>query len=898
MSASFTDLVAMAQLGDEEFRQFTRAQCLECTRTYFRSRWNEVRERHAHGESGANVVRQLSELADTIVRGSVVFSLHFTNAGRGTLARVAICALGGYGRSELCPSSDLDVGILTEGRINNDIQRFCQFLTTFLWDIGFHVGSTFHTVSEALALAKKDPEVFTTYAQARIVAGDNAVFARLTLRLSELQFKQGERALAHVRQRVVPGQLPPALADLYGPEPNVKESVGGLRDFHTGLWMIYLGRGLRSLDEVVGLGLMSPEEHLDLLEGLDFMLRVRNELHFQSGRDENTLTYDLQHHVARKFDYGEDPVKALDRFMKDYYGAARRLRAFLEVAARICENAPGRKDAESTPEPEDIVVRDGALYAGIHDRNWFVENPPRLMRIFYESARRGVPLSKQTERLVSWSLQQVGDSLQSSDLVRHFFVAILGKPLRAGAVLRQMSVCGLLAAYLPEFGAVQDVVRYEDFHHYPVDEHTLRAIEAVAEIPAMEGSVSRLLERVLQHTADPYVLVLAILLHDLGKAEGETHVAEGMRLAQVICGRIGLPPEATDRVSFLVEHHLDMNHIAMYRDTDDPDIIRKFAEMVKSADRLGMLLLLSYADLSAVAPGVWTDWKGALLLKLFLKVERVLLGRAHVLDEAYWTQPKAAALREHAPDRSPELVEAHLRDLGERYFIAFSPEQMAQHMQTLDEARKDGFAVHFNTHEDTNTTEVVVCTPDRPGLFAKLTGSFTSQLCDVRAAALFTCADGLVLDCFTVLDASRNQPLTEAQQRQLAKILRGVLVEEDDVQRLVDQSRKRLFALLQPRTPVRTRIGFDNGCSRTHTVIDVETGDRTGLLYDITRALTSAGLDIQSARIVTDARRARDAFYVQMNGNKLNDSAGQASVREALTVAAETWLVSEAKGGS
>jgi [protein-PII] uridylyltransferase len=897
VSASFTDLVAMAQLGDEDFRPFSRAHCLECTRVYFRARWSEVRERHDHGESGANVVRQLAELADTIVRGAVVFSLHFTNAGRGALTRVAVCALGGYGRNELSPSSDLDVGILTEGRVNNDIKRFCQFLMTFLWDIGFHVGSTFHTVSEALALAKKDPEVFTTYAQARIVAGDNAVFARLSLRLSELQLRHGARALAHVRRRLDPGHLAPALDDLYGPEPNVKESAGGLRDFHTGLWMTYLSRGMRGLDELAGLGLMPAEEHLDLLEGLDFMLRVRNELHFHTGRDENVLTYDLQHHLAKKFDYGGDPVHAIDRFMKDYYGAARRMRGFLQIAARIAENASEISEPAPAIDPGDIVVREGLLHAGLHDRNWFVENPPRLMRIFYESARHGVPLSKPAERLVTWSLPQVGDSLQSSDLARRFFVAILGKPLRAGAVLRQMSECGLLGAYLPEFRAVQDVVRYEDFHHYPVDEHTLRAVEALADIPRMEGPVARLLERVLQHTAEPYVLALAILLHDLGKAEGETHVETGVRITHAVCHRIGLPAEVTERVAFLVEHHLDMNHIAMYRDSDDPDIIRNFASLVTSADRLGMLLLLSYADLCAVAPGVWTDWKGALLLKLFLKAERLLLGRAHVLDEAYWTQPKAAAVHEHAPDRTAESVEAYLRGLGERYFIAFSAQQMAQHMQTLDEARETGFAVYFETHEDTNTTEVVVCTPDRPGLFAQLTGSFTSQLCDVRAAALFTCADGLVLDCFTVLDASRNQPLTESQHRQLAKVFKAVLTEGDDVQRLVDLARKRLFALLQPRAPVRTRIGFDNACSRSYTVIDVETGDRTGLLYDITRALTGAGLDIQSARIVTDARRARDAFYVQMNGNKLEDPDGQATVREALTAAAEAWLAPEAKGG-
>ncbi len=899
MSIPFGQLVAMTQDGGVALAGITRDDCLTAARCFVQARWAEIQERHRQGESGGNVVRLLADAADAVVRGAMVFAIRFIRADRCLLSRVAICGLGGYGRGQLCPHSDLDVGIIYEGRLARDVRELSRFLTTFLWDAGFHVGSTVHSVAEAVALAKQDPEVFTTYSQARLITGDNTVFARLKLRMTEIPARHLNQTLAHIRRREDPALLAPEHRDLYSPEPNVKENVGGLRDFHAAMWIILLSRGVTSLDDLTGLGLISPEEHLDVLEGLDFMLRVRNELHFGAGKAQDQLAFEQQRELAERFGYHFHGQQAIDRFLQDYYAAARRLRRFLQTAARICDQ---QMEPESVQAPDSdssgIVARGGLLHAGLNDANWFAEHPSRLMRVFWESARRDVPLSPQTERLVARNLHLVGEAMQSNDLVCRFFVAICNRPLRAGRVLRQMANCGLLGAYWPEFAAVQNVVRYEDFHHYPVGEHTLRATEALAEIPEMESGVARILERALHHIRDPYILVMAILMHDLGKALGEEHVVEGVRLARHICARMGLPEEAAEPISWLVEHHLDMTHISFYRDTDDVDIIQSFAQTMKSDERLCKLLLLSYADLFAVGPEVWTEWKGALLLKLFLKTERVLLGRAEVIEEEFWMLPKADAVRQEVSPDLRDQVEGHLRALGERYFIGFSPRHIARHMACLAEGRETGLAVHFSTFEETNMTEVVVCTHDRHGLFSQITGSFTSQLVDVWAAALFTLPDGYVVDCFTVFDASRRKPLTSAQCEGVRRVLHAVLMKGEDIERHVEASRRRLFALLQPRAPLRTVIGFDNRASRTDTVIDIETGDRTGLLYDITRALSEVGMDIQSARIVTDARRVRDAFYVRLNNRKLEDPAAQLVVQEALTSAIERRSPAERKGGT
>ncbi|MBI2431354.1 MAG: [protein-PII] uridylyltransferase, partial [Candidatus Hydrogenedentes bacterium] len=833
---------------------------------------------------GADIIRALADVADTVVRGVLELCAAQVRERKPVLGRVALCALGGYGRGELSPCSDLDLCLLYTKRLDAGIEQLNQRLLPCLWDLGFRIGYSLHSVKEALALSRKDPQVYTTYAQARLLAGEKDIFAKLKHLLRSVRGKELEALLESVAQREHPDRLPERYRDLYHPEPDIKENVGGLRDYHAARWMVLLRHGIGSFDELERLGMISSDEHLEGLEGLDFLWRIRNELHFSTGKPDNLLTFALQRQVTEAFGYGLPSPSASERFMQDYYTAARRTRRLLLVAARVCEHQAETALPEMPlPGRDGFAVHQGRLRAGADDPNWFVENPVRLMEIFWECARRRISLSRGTERRVAQHLHLVNDTFRTSAMVRRFFLAICSRPFHAGAALRQAAGAGLLGAYLPEFQAIHGIVRYADFHSYPVDEHTLRAIEALAEVPRLEGAIGSVLERALEHVRDPYVLVLAILFHDLGKATGEEHVEEGVRLARQICGRIGLGAEESERVAFLVQHHMLMTNISIYRDTDDPDIVNAFAETMQTDDRLRELLLVSYADLSAVGPGVWNEWKGALLLKLFLKAERILQGRAKVEEEAeFWRHPKAMAVPEHLPEGLREKSEHHLQALGERYLLAFTPEDIARHIVCLEEARATGLALECRAREETSMSEVVICTRDRHGLFAEMAGSFASQLIDVHNAAIFTTRDGFVVDCFTVRDAANGRPLTGHQFEALKKVLRDVLLGGKPVQALVDQSRRRLFALMQPRVPTGTRISFDNTSSRTDTVIDIETGDRTGLLYDIARALAERGVDFRSARIVTDARRVRDSFYVRMNDAKLEGATVQERVREAL----------------
>jgi [protein-PII] uridylyltransferase len=883
VSRSFDKLVSIAQRGDHSSRKLDREECLKATQTEAQRAFQHVRELHQDGAGGGTVVRQLSDAADTLLRGVFAFGLATAPNARTLANRVALCALGGYGRAELSPKSDLDIGLIHEGEADDAVQELNDYLIPFLWDTGFTIGYSIHGIRDAQQLAQDDIQMFTRFAQGRHIAGDSTVFARLKLSIRELRtLEYAERFVATKVHERFDG-LDENLSDIYAPEPQLKEGAGGLRDFHTAIWLMMAAFEVNDLDNAVASGLITQDENLEVVEAVDFLWRIRNELHFHFGREEDQLTFENQRHVAAAFDYGDPP--SLSRFMADYYAAAGRVRNLLKIVADSC-HVPVEIDSTAAVRKDTsdghLVVRNGQLYAGGNDPDWFAHHPVRLMEVIWRCAREQVELSRPTARLIGDNLHLVNDLFRSNAVVRRFFMAIFNRPLVAGHAMRQAANVGLLGHYLPEFAAIEDVIRYKDFHSYPVNEHTLRALEAINDITLMEGPVGRCLREALDHLSDPYILMLTILFHDFGKAQGDIHEEESTRLARVICERIRLDEDDTERIAFLVRHHSLMTTISQYRDIDDDEIVRSFANTVKTEQRLRALFLLSYADLSAVGPGVWTEWKGALLMQLYLRTVKHLLGRAETMEEEFWNNPKTDAIREATPEPLRYQVEDHVKGLGERYFVAFQPHQIAEHLSARIEAAESGLAVRCEDDPVTATSHFVVCTRDRSRLFARIAGCFTARLINVSNAAIFTHDDGFAIDVFTVTDARSNRPLTKNQIADLEVLMRSVLLGKEDVRDQVEQSRRRLFALLQPKVPVRDRVDFDNHSSSRHTVIDIETGDRTGLLYDLTWALAELGLDTTTARIVTDARRVRDSFYVTKGGARIENESEQTVIREGI----------------
>ena len=897
MAHDFETLVTLAQQTDDAFMAIDRQDCVQAARTAFEQSWAEVKQHHDGGASGGDVIMQLSKAADEVLSGIVAFALRETSDPAAVLDRIAICALGGYGRLELSPYSDLDVCLLYTGELDDSIKAVNRYLVPFLWDLGFKVGYVIHRVAEAVALAKEDPEVFTTYAQARLITGDKAVLGRLKIRFAELREGDTTALEAYVKTRVEPENLPQEYQDLHHPEPNIKENMGGLRDYHAALWMLVVTHELMGLDDWVSMGFVGEGEHLDLIDGLDFMWRIRNEMHFHTGRSEDILSFELQRHIAQAFEYGSGSQASVDRLMQDYYRAAGRMRMFLRIAQRVVEHQLEIDMVEDDGlDTYEITTHNGQIFAGMEDEHWFDENHARLMELFWVCSRHGLPVSPATEQRVHESLHLVNDEFRESAVVRRFFLGICKRPFQAGFALRQAANAGLLSAYLPEFAEVSGIVRYEDFHSYPVDEHTLRALEALEELQSMEGSVAEFLQHSLECISDPHILVLAILFHDLGKVDGEEHTEAGVRIVHEAGARIGLSEADIERVAFLVKHHMVMTHMSMYRDIDDPDIVNTFAETMKTDERLRELLLLSFADLKAVGPTVWTDWKGALLVKLYLKAERIVQGRKDTTDGAFWTLPKADEITLRVKEPLKEGVQNYLEEMGERYFFAFPAKHIAHHMECLDEARTQGMAVRSAASDETGMSSIVVCAPDRSGLFSDIAGCFAAQMIDVDSAALYTSSDGFAVDCFTVFDALNNRALTPDQVAGVARALHTVILEGSDLQSMVGKARERIYVMQSAVASVKSRVDFDNDSSETDTVIDIEAGDRTGLLYDVSRTLASVDVDIRSARIVTDARRVRDSFYVRKANGKLENHSEQEAVEQAVVKALSSRAATDAKG--
>ena len=875
MSITTIDIDKLSHLALDDFAAFrsvSRTVCITAVRDFAQRKRREIQMHHEAGESGSTTLRHLTELCDTIVRIVTNFAISRTSNPQQIKQQIALCALGGYGRQEMSPHSDLDISLVLDNAMTDDIEALNAFLLPFFWDIGFKVGYSLHTVREAADLAATDPKVFTTYSQARLIHGDTTTFGRLKLLLSDLDTDNRGAALSYVRRREHPDLLAAEHRDLYALEPNIKENAGGLRDFHAGLWMILLMHGTLSLDDLAQGGYITAVEQLDLLEGLDFIWRIRNELHFHTDREEDQLTFTLQKHVANAFGYGES-TQAAARFMEDYYNAACRVRQFLQIATRICDQpSMARLFEQPHSQRSQFTVYRNQLCANPSDKNWFAENPTRLMEIIWESTRRAVPLSPVTLHWISNNLSLVNDEFRSSDAVRRYFLAICKRPFQAGAALREASKSGLLDAYLPEFGAIRGIIRYEDFHSYPVEEHTLRAVEALASLADTTTPLSELLYRVLERVREPHLLVLSILLHDLGKVTGDIHIEEGARIAQNICKRIGLDEYETEQIVLLVRRHQTMSDIAFYRDTDDLDTVAAFAKMIKNDDMLRMLLLVTYADLSAVGPNVYNEWKGTLLLKLFRRSERILTGRITDEVDRSFIEPKIADIRKVATNVSDTELDTYLNALGERYLLSYTPEQISEHIKCLEEAYPIGLATRCTERPDMNASEFVVCTRDRHGLFSEIAGAFSSQLVNVRNASLFTRDDGWVVDTFLVHNAANGRPLTSSEATTVTQVLHDVIFHTEDINKTVDKSRKKLFALTRPTAQVRPSVEFDNEASHTDTVIDIVAGDRTGLLYDIAHTLSEMGVDFSAAHIVTDVGRARDSFYIQMNRRKLEDS--------------------------
>jgi [protein-PII] uridylyltransferase len=876
---------------DAEWLERRRRVRLDLLRAHLGAAYEELRSRHEDGASGQESIRSYAAFMDGVLR--LLFGLADADARAGGHPRtpVLLVALGGYGRGELHPSSDIDLMLIHGGEVTPYVRQMAQGILYTLWDLSLRVGHACRSLEDCLALARTDLPSRTSMQAARVLAGDRRLFARLQKTLRQEVYRKDypeflRQTLAErdERYRKYGGSV-------YVQEPNVKESAGGLRDVHTALWLAFTKFGARTLRELEEKGLLSIKERKATDEALTFLWRVRNELHFLSGTRQDVLERSLQDRIAKSFGYETDETRlAAEKLMRDYYRHAGTIhRTSARLIARCQEGLArrgtvGRRDRRAALQ-DGLIVYDGRLH--LADPGTLEKDPVRILRVFRHAQRLGCELDVDLERALEEAAPVLeDDAWRSSPELRQLFLAILRDWGRVATTLRRMHDTGVLAAYLPEFGALTSLVQYDHYHRYTVDQHSLLAVEVLEGLGRGHGRDTEELAQIVAELERPELLVMGVLLHDVGKALGRGHVKKGIPVIRAVTRRLNLDPDDAAAVEFLVAHHLLFSLTAERRDIDDPKTIESLAAVVRFPAWLTMLYLLTCADVRAVGSRVWSPWRGALLRELFVRTRLRLAGRPP-------KPPRRAAVVQRivqvlADPTVAEAAAAHLGAMSDRYVRTTAPQRMAAHLRLIERLREEPLATELFHYPDLGASDLAVVTRDTPGLFALIAGTLAAHDVNILSAQIDTRADGIAVDTFHVNDAAGEAILDESRWEAVTGALRRAVRGEVSVEALFQARRPRRVGPAGATGHGSVRVTVDNSLSDTRTVVEVRAPDRVGLLYRITRALAREGLNIATAKIATDHDLALDTFYVtDAAGTKLDTRARIEALRDAVAQALE-----------
>ncbi|MEE9275075.1 MAG: [protein-PII] uridylyltransferase, partial [bacterium] len=734
----------------------------------------------------------------------------------------------------------------------------------------------------------------TAMLEFRLVAGEDEVAAEFSRRLQAHIRRSGKSSHLKRRLRERSDRYRSWDPSVYVQEPNIKESAGGLRDLHMVLWLarVFGAEGLEGIREM---GLMPAAECGRAREAYDFLLRVRAQLHIQAGAKNDQLTFTAQEEAAPALGYAdEESATASEQIMRDYFLRARILHTFsrdffdaLEERLRAQRWVKRRPRIE--PLTGGLALREYHSIVLDGEGEEVLDAPSGLMRVFELQYRYGCQLSPELRAFVRGHLDSADEAFLASPEVRESFFQILGGKAGVAKTLHEMHELGFLGRYLPEFDPLTCFVQYDQYHRYTADEHTLVAIAALDELAYTKEIPLQELAHLHREMERTHVLRLAILLHDIGKARGPRHVHKSAALLPDIILRLGLPADEGRVIEFLVTNHLEMGHTAERRDLEDPLLIRNFAEKVVTAEQLQMLYLLSYADVSAVAPGIWSEWRGALMHELYAKTLLVLeTGEAAVRArrrEEVLTQVHLEA-RAASSRVEEEEIRRHLEGMPERYRVGSAPQDILRDIEMGRRLREEGrrCAIDITHRRRLGNTRLIIVCQDRIGLFALIAGTLAALDLSILGAKVSTREDGLVVDAFQVVDAAGKAVTDDALWEKFREAMEALLAGEMELEDLLRKNRRYLRPKHKASEGVQVLVEYDLAASEDATVLDIVTPDRHGLLSQIAHFLAEEGLSISRAKISTEGPRAVDVFYVtDAQGRKIEDHARLHELCERLT---------------
>jgi [protein-PII] uridylyltransferase len=810
----------------------------------------------------------------------------------------ALVALGGYGRCELFPFSDIDLMVLHAPGMEDKLAAVTNSVFYPLWDAGLEVGHSVRTPAACLADAGKDFLFQVALLDARLVAGCETLFSELVnscrkefiegRRRDFLQSMQTLRLERHARYGL----------HSYLLEPHITEGRGGLRDIQAMLWTAKVLFGLNSCAALMQAGLLTSGERQNFEQAWDNLTRIRNQLHYLSGRKNDQLFFEHQEELAQIFAYhSANSSLPVELFMREVYSHLQTIAVTTDLFFEHGEEVQTSLSNGILGKSLEKGIEQRQHHLHLLEADQLERKSQLLIRIFVQSARTGTPIHHRTRKLIAASLHLVDERLRRSRRLAKGLLEIITETAAPLPVLTAMLETGFLPAYLPEFRQVESLAQHDLYHVFTVDRHLLQTVAELARLREEEPQLSRSI-------SSPHVLALAALLHDIGKGQDANHAEQGAVLVQAIGTRLGLAAADISCLVFLVRHHLFLTEAALRRDLEDAAFIIRCARKIADPDRLTMLYLLSIADARATGPAAWNDWKAALLLELFLKL-------AHLLEDGGFNQQDLASLdhaqgedwmREQVARLLAPAETALLPDLPGDYLLSFSPQTIAHHIRLRP--RLQELQALVVPSDEGDCWSVLVMARDRPGLLAKICGTLALHGLDVMAAQIFTWPDQTAVDVLQVQaapdstyaapDSTYAAPDSTyaaqdwpALERELNLVLNKRLAL---THRLVEKKRLGIQRRSgrSPRSS-RPRVIIDNQGSDNFTIIEVHAEDRSGLLYDITNTLADLAIDIHRAKVATLATQSVDVFYVlDSNGRRIEDTAFQQEISTALLFIADS----------
>ena len=799
-----------------------------------------------------------------------------------------IIALGGYGRKEQCLHSDVDVLLLFKKKIPSQAKGLVKEIFYPLWDIGLNVGYATRSIKECSTLASRDFEVLTSLIDARFVCGISFLYSDLMEQLNGKVLPRHARAYIEWLSEINRERQARFGDSTYLLEPNLKEGLGGLRDYHTMLWV---GRATYDISEPRDLeffGHLSHDEFQSLSQALSFIWTVRNWLHHLSMRKCDQLYFEYQVKLAQALGFKkENGQQAVEVFLGALHGQMEFLKQqhlmFLSKAVGAKGKSARREAPRRTVTPGIEVVHD-ALY--FESPEAILQKPYLLIRIFEKSSVLGLPLSVEASRLVKEFLYLVGEKFRRSRRVIKSFQRILATPPQTFNVLNEMFNTGMMTALIPEMKGIVNRIQYDEYHVYPVDKHSLRTVQTLKEFSDVRpDSQDAFYGKLLRELRNPELLLWAGLLHDVAKGSpGPDHASRGAQIVRSVFERMGFAEQEVESISFLVRHHVLLIETATRRDINDEKIVVQCARKFPDIEHLNMLYLLTVADSRATGPNAWNDWIAVLVKELFLKIY-------HILEKGELATPAATDVVEKkkkevlqgAVSLPGKALETLFDQMSPRYLLYAPSKDILRHIELYQRLGQQPFVLEVQANPRANYRTVTICARDFPGLFSKIAGVLTLNNLDILSAQIYTWRNHIALDIFKVKappDRLLEDEIWTRVKKDLRLALRGGLALEPALEQKV-----RAYQSLQKRIRRRPdKIIVDNETSNFFTIVEIYTHDFPGLLYKITNTLFQCKLDVWVAKIATKVDQVVDVFYVRdFDGQKVYSPAQVAAIKEAIT---------------